>query len=141
MVGEDCGGPSKKPRIDNGTYLLEIVYLKEQVRKLQEKVQDDEKEKKEQEKENEQLKKQLKEVQDEKKEADKAMEELRGMVECPVCLSVPRHGRPVPVCSNGHFVCRTCRDRIREDAGEQEPKCPSCMATPPPCSPPGWSRS
>ena len=35
MVGEDVGGPSKKPRID----------LNEQVRKLQEKVKNDEKEK------------------------------------------------------------------------------------------------
>ena len=60
------------------------------------------------------------------------MEELRGMVECPVCLSVPRQGGPVPVCSNGHFVCRTCRDRIRQEATLvnwmlPEPKCPSCM--------------
>ena len=38
----------------------------------------------------------------------------------------------MPVCSNGHFVCLTCRDRIRQEARladgvEREPKCPSCM--------------
>ena len=34
----------------------------------------------------------------------------------------------MPVCSNGHFVCRTCRDRIRQEAVlPMEPKCPSCM--------------
>merc|ERR1719430_2271288 len=60
------------------------------------------------------------------------MTELRGMIECPVGLLVPKQGGPVPVCSNGHFVCKTCQDRIREQAmvdGVGEPKCPSCMVT------------
>ena len=38
-----------------------------------------------------------------------------------------RQGGPVPVCSNGHFLCRTCRDRIRLDAGAEVAKCPSCI--------------
>ena len=117
MVGEVSGGPSKKPRIENIIDLAENDDLKEQVRKLEEK--------------NEQLNRSLKAVQVEKKEVDEAMEELRGMVECPVCLLVPRQVGPVPVCSNGHFVCRTCRNRIRQDALDtwidQKPKCPSCM--------------
>ena len=109
MVGEGSGGPSKKPRIDNCIDLVEnstdLADLKEQVRKLEE--------------QNEQL-----------RSLEEAMGELRGMVECPVCLQVPRQGGPIPVCSNGHFVCRTCRDRIRQGAlldGMGQAKCPSCM--------------
>ena len=125
MVGDESGGPSKKPRIDKFIDLAEIDDLKEQVRKLEEKND----QLRSLEEQNEQLKTSLKEVQVEKKEVDEALEELRGMVECPVCLLVPRQGGPVPVCSNGHFVCHTCRDRIRQEArlAEREPKCPSCM--------------
>ena len=122
MVGEERRSPSKKPRIDNCIDLAQIDDLKEQFRKYKEK----NKQLRSLEEQNEQLKTSLKEVQVEKKEVDEAMEELRGMVECPVCLLVPRDGGPVPVCSNGHFVCRTCRDRIRQEA-LAEPKCPSCM--------------
>ena len=32
----------------------------------------------------------------------------------------------MPVCSNGHFLCRTCRDRIKLDAAGVA-KCPSCI--------------
>ena len=45
----------------------------------------------------------------ENKQLRDLVEELKGVVECPVCLVLPRDGGPVPVCSNGHFVCRTCR--------------------------------
>ena len=51
------------------------------------------------------------------------------MVECPVCLMLPRRTAPMPVCRNGHFVCLTCRDKIREMAGVEEAKCPTCMDT------------
>ena len=62
------------------------------------------------------------------KEQNKNMEkELRGLIECPVCLMAPREKGPVPVCSNGHIICRPCRDRIRQEAGEEVAKCPSCM--------------
>ena len=67
----------------------------------------------------------LKEVEMEHKEV---MKELKGMIECPVCLSVPKQGSPTPVCSNGHFICISCRDRIRQEAGEEvEAKCPTCL--------------
>ena len=67
----------------------------------------------------------LREVEMKHKEV---MKELKGMIECPVCLSVPKQGSPMPVCSNGHFICISCRDRIRQEAGEVvETKCPSCM--------------
>ena len=88
MEGEDDGGPSKRPRVDECTDLAEH----EEVKQLRE-----------------------------------AMEELKGMVECPVCYKVPRQGGPLPVCSNGHFLCLSCRDRIRQEALDEEAKCPSCM--------------
>lgn len=69
----------------------------------------------------------LKQLKDENKQLREAMEELKGMVECPVCFKVPHQGGPLPVCSNGHFLCLSCRDRIRQEALEQEAKCPSCM--------------
>ena len=47
------------------------------------------------------------------------------MIECPVCLNVPRGTRPIPICSNGHIVCHPCKDRIRQDT--LLTKCPSCM--------------
>merc|ERR1719430_1395556 len=54
------------------------------------------------------------------------VKELVGVVECQVCLVLPKQAGPVPVCPNGHFVCRTCRDRLRQDAGAEVAKCPSC---------------
>ena len=45
----------------------------------------------------------------ENKQLRELVEELKGVVECTVCLVLPRDGGPVPVCNNGHFVCRTCR--------------------------------
>jgi len=40
---------------------------------------------------------------------------LSDKVECPVCLEVPRTG-PVPVCPNGHIVCKKCKKTT----------CPTC---------------
>jgi len=40
---------------------------------------------------------------------------LSDKVECPVCLEVPRAG-PVPVCPNGHIVCKKCKKTT----------CPTC---------------
>ena len=95
MVNESSDGPSKRPRMNNVIDLAEYDDVLNRVQEL--------------EKENRRLKK----VERENKELRDAMNELRGMVECPVCLLVPRQGGPLPVCSNGHFVCCTCRDRIR----------------------------
>jgi len=36
------------------------------------------------------------------------IEQLKGKIECPVCMEIPRSG-PVPVCPNGHFVCKKCK--------------------------------
>ena len=40
--------------------------------------------------------------------------ELKEKVECTICLEIPRKG-PVPVCSNGHFICSQCLDKRKED--------------------------
>ena len=45
---------------------------------------------------------------------------LQKLVECPVCLTLPRNG-PVPCCANGHLVCSPCLGKLRgEDRMEQE---------------------
>ena len=76
---------------------------------------------------NEHVRKRFKKLEEENRELREAMDDLKGLVECPVCLTVPRQGSPMPVCSNGHFVCLACRDQIRQAAGLEEAKCPSCM--------------
>ena len=67
-----------------------------------------------------------KKVDEEGLQLRELVEELVGVVECPVCLVLPTQEGPIPVCPNGHFVCRTCRDRLRQDAGADLVKCPSC---------------
>ena len=69
---------------------------------------------------NEQVRKRFKKLEEENRELREAMDDLKGLVECPVCLTVPRQGSPMPVCSNGHFVCLRCRDQIRQAAGLEE---------------------
>ena len=39
---------------------------------------------------------------------------LRELVECPVCLLLPRKG-PVHCCTNGHLVCSTCLGKLRAE--------------------------
>ena len=65
-------------------------------------------------------------LEEEGAQRKRLVEELVGLVECPVCLVVPRQPGPVPVCPNGHFICRSCRDLLRQEAGLLEAKCPSC---------------
>ena len=72
------------------------------------------------------LEERCKKMEADMKKMEGLVEELVGVVECPVCLVLPNQGGPVPVCPNGHFVCRTCRDRLRQDAAAEPVKCPSC---------------
>merc|ERR1719430_828281 len=62
----------------------------------------------------------------EKKLADteKILEEQRRIVECPVCLQMPREG-PVPCCPRGHFICSKCLDEMKK---EGKKCCPTCWA-------------
>ena len=99
MVGNKAGRPQKRPRVDQVVDSAEHKELK-------------------------QLKEENKELKEVNKVMRDAMEELKGMVECPVCLKVPRQGGPLPVCSNGYFLCLSCRVKIGQDT--LEPKCPSC---------------
>ena len=78
------------------------------------------------EKEKQLLEERCKIMEADMKKMEGLVEELVGVVECPVCLVLPNQGGPVPVCPNGHFVCRTCRDRLRQEAGADPVKCPSC---------------
>jgi len=54
-------------------------------------------------------------IEEELKLERRKVDNLKKMVECPICLEVPRKG-PMFMCSNGHFLCEKCR---QED-------CPTC---------------
>jgi E3 ubiquitin-protein ligase SIAH1 len=45
------------------------------------------------------------------------IDSLREIVECPVCMEVPRNG-PIHQCRNGHVVCNQCKQRLE--------RCPAC---------------
>merc|ERR1719431_22981 len=63
----------------------------------------------------EELKIEKRKVEEELKLEREKVDNLKKMVECPICLDVPRKG-PIFMCSNGHFLCEKCR---QED-------CPTC---------------
>jgi len=54
-------------------------------------------------------------VEEELKLEREKVDNLKNMVECPICLEVPRKG-PIFMCSNGHFLCEKCRRQ----------NCPTC---------------
>jgi len=68
-------------------------------------------------KENVHLKEELEDTKIKLKGLETLVDKLKDKVECPVCLEVPRSG-PIPVCPNGHFVCKTCK----------KDTCPTCRA-------------
>ena len=43
------------------------------------------------------------------------VETMKGKVECPVCMEIPKRG-PVPMCCNGHFICSPCLDKRKRDS-------------------------
>jgi len=45
------------------------------------------------------------------------IESMEANLKCPVCLLIPRE-LPIPCCSNGHIVCRPCREHVTS--------CPTC---------------
>ena len=59
------------------------------------------------------------ELQSEKEKVD----DIKKLIECPVCLDVPRRG-PVYACPNGHLVCQKCKratcPSCRESMGENK---------------------
>ena len=40
--------------------------------------------------------------------------QMKERLECPVCLDLPKVG-PVPMCLNGHFICRGCKVKINNE--------------------------
>ena len=55
---------------------------------------------------------------------DKLMEDLRDLVKCPVCMSIPEKG-PIASCPNGHLVCQPCQQEIEQVKGRLS-HCPTC---------------
>ena len=45
------------------------------------------------------------------------IESMEANLKCPVCLIIPRK-LPIPCCTNGHIVCRSCRKHVTS--------CPTC---------------
>ena len=52
----------------------------------------------------------------------RVMLELRNMLECPVCLVLPKEG-PVASCPRGHLVCSSCLIEMKR---ERKNDCPTC---------------
>jgi len=71
------------------------------------------------EEEKNKVEKEKNKVEDEKIKFEAKM---RKLVECPVCLALPREG-PVPCCANGHLVCSPCLGKLR---AENKLDCPTC---------------
>ena len=51
-------------------------------------------------------------LEEEKVRVEKMSKEQQKLVECPVCLTLPREDRAVPCCPQGHFVCSPCMDQL-----------------------------
>ena len=62
---------------------------------------------------------------DKMKEKAKLVDNLEVMMNCPVCLELPREG-PVPVCDNGHITCSPCLRRRMELEGKERATCSTC---------------
>jgi len=102
---------------------FEVEMEKEEMEKENDEMEQEkdemEQEKDEMEREKNEVERKMTKVEDEKLRFE---EKLRKLVECPVCLTLPRIG-PVPCCANGHLVCSTCLERMR---GENNLDCPTC---------------
>jgi len=53
----------------------------------------------------------------------KVLEEQQSMVECPVCLMLPRAGPAVPCCPQDHFICPQC---LQQRKTQDKQDCPTC---------------
>ena len=142
MSGKNInGGPAKNPRLTSSfaidelamAFGWELVFEEQQKeveiekKKVKEEKKQAEEEKKKAEDEKRKIEEEKRKMDEEREILKTSLDELRVLIECPVCLHVPRGRGPVPVCNNGHIVCRSCRDQIRLQVGEERAKCPSCM--------------
>ena len=130
MDDEHRTPPSKRLRKFVAGAGMELEDLREKVRKQDEKILRLEEEKKKLEGDKKNLEAEKKELKEQNKNVEK---ELRGLIECPVCLMAPRERGPVPVCSNGHIVCQTMSAAPAETGSDRRPgrRWPS--------APPSWS--
>jgi len=62
-------------------------------------------------------------VEEERVKVEKMSKEQLKLVECPVCLALPREDRAVPCCPQGHFVCSPCNALLTRQ-GKLD--CPTC---------------
>ena len=96
----------------------EIRRLKEVVKEQEEMLASRNKKMFEMEESHNKVEKKMMKVENEniklKDEKNKFVSKLRKLVECPVCLALPRAG-PVPCCANGHLVCSPCLGKLREE--------------------------
>ena len=119
MVGESP--PEKRLKLEdaNNHEQDEIWRLKEALKEQKAVVKELKAVVKEHEKMLASTNKKLFEVEDEKVKVEddknKFEAKLRKLIECPVCLALPRKG-PVPCCANGHLVCSPCLGKLREEA-------------------------
>ena len=51
-------------------------------------------------------------IEEERVKVEKMLKEQQRLVECPVCLTLPRENRAVPCCPQGHFLCSPCMDQL-----------------------------
>ena len=115
----DESPPEKRLKLEdaNNHEQDEIRRLKELVKKQEKMLASGNKKLLEMEESKNKVEREKKKVEDEKvkveDEKNKLEAKLRKLVECPVCLALPRKG-PVPCCANGHLVCSPCLGKLRE---------------------------
>jgi len=63
-------------------------------------------------------------LEEERVRVEKVSREQESLVECPVCLALPREDRAVPCCPRGHFVCSSCLEDLISQG--KPGNCPTC---------------
>ena len=109
--------PEKRLKLDDlKNQQDEIKRLKEVVKEQEKMLASKNKELLEMEESWNKMEREKSKVEDEKIRFEAKLQKL---VECPVCLTLPRNG-PVPCCVNEHLVCSPCLEKLRgEDRMEQ----------------------
>ena len=115
---EDESPPEKRLRLDgpNNHEQDEIMRLKEVVKEQEKMLASKNKKLLEMMESKNKVEREKIKLEDEK---SKFEAKLRKLVECPVCLKLPRKG-PVPCCANGHLVCSTCLGKLRAENKQEQ---------------------
>ena len=91
--------------------------LEEEKGRLEEDKRQLEEEKRQLEGEKGQLEEEKGMLEIERDQAKNILKEQQSLVQCPVCLMLPREDKPVPCCPQGHFVCSNCKDKLIRQQG------------------------